>query len=150
MSEEKPPRWKSEVAPREPEPEASFKIDTGNFAADQVGAADVGSVNVGVVNVGTSSGEDGKTESTGGPTRKHPPLRKPVPKQAIMIGIAGGAVLGSLLAWGVLSIVWWRRDVNREADFEAEVKAQRQEEIRRKQAEINDAMRQFSTRKGNP
>lgn len=140
MSDSKPQRWKSEVAPREPEPDESFKIDTGAGAADQVAV-----VKVETEPSDASSGADGKPQTA----RKPLPLKKPVPKQAIMIGIAGGAVLGSLLAWGVLSIVWWRRDVNREADFEAEVKAQQQAEAKKKQAEIDDAMRQFSIQRGS-
>lgn len=134
MSDRKPPRWKSEVTrPDLARPEAtlpqSIKIETGDVAA---------------AHVESSPADGSKVDPSNAEGRKPVARKKPVPKQAIMIGIAGGAVLGALLAWGVLSFIWWRRDVNREADFAAEVKAQQQAEAAKKQAEMNDAMRQFS------
>ncbi len=148
MSDRKPPRWKSEVTrpdPSRPEtvlPEP-ITIDTGGDAAAKVEAAkiDTGKVQ-------TTSAEVPSTVPASAAVRKPAAMKKPVPKQAIMIGIAGGAVLGALLAWGVLSFIWWRRDVNREAEFDAEVKAQQQAEAAKKQAEMGDAMRQFSIQQG--
>jgi hypothetical protein len=139
MSDQKPPRWKSEVTRPDPaRPEATLPqpitIDTGDVAA---GKAE------------TSSADVSSTDPKSAAPRKPAAVKKPVPKQAIMIGIVGGAVLGALLAWGVLSFIWWRRDVNREADFAAEVKAQQQAEAAKKQTEMNDAMRQFSIGNGN-
>jgi hypothetical protein len=138
MSDQKPPRWKSEVTRPDPaRPEATLpqpiRIETGDVAAAQVES---------------SSADGSKADRSNAEGRKPVARKKPVPKQAIMIGIAGGAVLGALLAWGVLSFIWWRRDVNREADFAAEVKAQQEAEARKKQAEMNDAMRQFSIQQG--
>lgn len=57
-----------------------------------------------------------------------------LPKLAIAIGILVGALLGALLAKGVLSIVYWRRDVHRQEQFDAELKAA-EESARRKAAE---------------
>ena len=51
------------------------------------------------------------------------PKRRRLPKIAITIGILVGALLGALLAKGVLSIVYWRRDLHRQEQFDAELKA---------------------------
>lgn len=82
---------------------------------------------------------------TKGPTGAKPPrVKKPVPKQAIVLGIAGGAVLGAILAYGVLSFIWWRRATNEANEFKAQVKADRDAELRKKAAEQADPMRSYS------
>lgn len=55
-----------------------------------------------------------------------------LPKIAIAVGILVGALLGALLAKGVLSIVYWRRDLDRQEKFDAELKAA--EEVSRRSA----------------
>lgn len=49
-----------------------------------------------------------------------PVLKRKIPVSSVAIGIVAGGILGAVLAKGVLSIVYWRRDVNRQAEVEAE------------------------------
>lgn len=159
MSDSKSPRWKAEVTRPEstlPEP---LRIDAGKIDAvggDTFGErakVDTAGLDLPKVPVAKPDGPKPDSHSTHGatdPTHRPHVVRQQVPKQAIIIGIAGGAVLGALLAWGILSIVWWRRDVNQEAEFAAEVKAREAAEAQKKAAEAADPMRQFSTQRGQP
>ncbi|MGC3970395.1 MAG: hypothetical protein QM775_24595 [Pirellulales bacterium] len=78
---------------------------------------------------------------------------KKVPLQAVTIGIVAGGVLGSLLAWGIIGIVHWRRDASAQAERDAgDAEALRLMEVEqeRKAKEGNDAWRKWATEQRAP
>lgn len=139
------PRWKSEVAggaAREPHAATTPSVDIGTVTGKSE-TIDVKAIHVGERDLGPANADRAKSKET-----KPGAAKKSVPKSAILVGIVGGAVLGALLAYGILSFVWWRRDATEDARFKARVEAENEAERLKKAAEQADPMRQYSVEQG--
>ena len=104
---------------------------------------------------GRIDGDYAVTKSTEpGSSRPNQAAEKKFPLGPVAIGIIGGGVLGSLLAWGIIGIVHWRRDAAAQAEREAgdaEARRLMEDEAARKALEgTNDGWRKWATGEAKP